>query len=544
MKLARAKRAAAPRAVAVRALTPPAPGAVERALGEMASRIAEASRGPEAERALLGTVQALLQTKAAFVLRKSSEQDLLKVSMVRGRNDPRIAAVQPGEGPAGRAFSEGAQVEEGGVVAVPLLVGARPEGCLVLLAPRHAVSEELGRALAAQLAAASEVSRLTDVAARRTKDLETAVAGLKSLERAREELLADVSHELKNPLSTIKMNLALLARPELGELNERQKRAVNTSERNADRLLRLINDLLLISRLKAGDMQLSQRPFGLKALADEAMRNLTPVGSDAKVPVTFRPSPEVYVLGDRDHLREAISHLLEGAIYRSDPGSEVELRIEVAESGLARLSVVDHGPELPEAELAHLFETFRPGGHRGATELALPIAARIIRLHGGRIEASSRDGLALEVFLPMFAGALSQASAEAAPRSGGILLVEDDRDCREVLQEVLELEGYRVIAATSATEARTILEQLRPALVLLDLRLSQEDGMSVLHFIRRSPALAEIAVYIISGARDVASLSSGEGPDRIDGFFEKPLQVPKVLDTIAQVVRRAQPGSR
>jgi response regulator RpfG family c-di-GMP phosphodiesterase len=73
--------------------------------------------------------------------------------------------------------------------------------------------------------------------------------------------------------------------------------------------------------------------------------------------------------------------------------------------------------------------------------------------------------------------------------------------------------------------------------VLLDLRLSREDGMSVLHFIRENPSLADIAVYIISGARDLASLSAGRGIDRIDGFFEKPLQVGKVLDTVAAVVR-------
>ena len=117
-------------------------------------------------------------------------------------------------------------------------------------------------------------------------------------------------------------------------------------------------------------------------------------------------------------------------------------------------------------------------------------------------------------------------------------------DCREVLQQVLEQEGYRVMSTTGASEARAILAHIRPAMVLLDLRLSQEDGRSVLHYIRATESLADVAVYIISGASEVASLSSGQGLDRIDGFFEKPLQLPRLLDTVASVVRpsRRNPG--
>jgi DNA-binding response OmpR family regulator len=115
--------------------------------------------------------------------------------------------------------------------------------------------------------------------------------------------------------------------------------------------------------------------------------------------------------------------------------------------------------------------------------------------------------------------------------------VEDDADCREVLKEVLELEGYRVIAATSAAEARSVLTHIRPGLVLLDLRLRDDDGRTVLHLVRGTKALEDVAVFIISGASDVASLTAGTGMDRIDGFFEKPLQLPRLLDTVASVVR-------
>ncbi|MGZ6079923.1 MAG: response regulator, partial [Myxococcaceae bacterium] len=102
---------------------------------------------------------------------------------------------------------------------------------------------------------------------------------------------------------------------------------------------------------------------------------------------------------------------------------------------------------------------------------------------------------------------------------------------------LLEQEGYSVASAAGAEEARVLLEGLRPAMVLLDLRLSEEDGRSVLRHLRGQPEMADTPVYIISGASELASLSTGTGLDRIDGFFEKPLHLPKLLDTVASVVR-------
>lgn len=543
---------ASPRQRARRALPLPDPADVERTLAQLATQITGAESLSETHRAQLAILHALVQPRACFVASYSPERKLLQVVAVRGRNDERIAAAAPGEGPVGKAFSEAKIVREEGLLAAPLSGRHGPEGCLVLLGPKVAVSDSLMESLAAHLSAGSEIARLSDEATRRTRDLETAVAGLRSLERTREELLANISHDLKNPLTTVKTYLTLLGRQNLGELSERQRKAVATCHRNADRLLRMINDLLLVSRLQTGDMELADRPFGLKALAEEAVRALSSSAEQAGVRLALPPCPEAFIRGDRSKLLEAASNLIESGIHRSEEGGEVEIRVGPDESGLAVLSVRDHGAGIDELELPHLFDTyFRPSAEhplrRAGGGLGLPAAAKVIHLHGGRVEAASKagEGSILKVFLPMFAGAVSPAEAAHEPRTGGILLVEDDADCREVLIEVLELEGYRVIPAASATKARALLAQLRPALVLLDLRLSEEDGMSVLHHIRATPALADVAVYIISGARDTASLSAGRGLDRIDGFFEKPLQLARVLDTIAAVVRptRAMAGS-
>ncbi len=514
----------------------------ERALAEMAQHITSSAGPTEALRSQLQIIHGLMQAKACYVARFLPTRNQLHVEHVRGRYDERITAATPEEGLVGRAFAEKAILRDEETVAVPLESPQGVSGVLALIAPRRSASDSLLMALAGQLSACYEVARLRDDSARRNKDLQTAIAGLKALEQSRDELLGNVSHDLKNPLTTLKAYLAMLGREKLGPIADAQRRAVQVCDRSADRMLRMVNDLLLMSRLQAGKMQLNQRPFGLKSVAEEVVRNLTPLAEQSKVRLTLPPSGEVFVRGDRERIAEAIQNLVEAGIHRCEEDDTVELRVSV-EDGLALLTVKDSGPGIGAEDLEHIFDPFhRPEGSRGGPgrSLGLPLVAKILALHGGRVEASSTlgEGTSFQMVLPMFAGAISSPdAAQAGPRAGGILLVEDDADCREVLQQVLEQEGYRVMSTSGAAEARSILSHIRPAMVLLDLRLSEEDGRSVLRFIRGTESLADVAVYIISGASDVSTLGAGQGLDRIDGFFEKPLQLPRLLDTVGAVVR-------
>ena len=521
---------------------PPVDGeAAERALVEMSQHISSSAGPTEALRSQLQIIHGLMQSKACYVARFQPSRNQLHVEHVRGRYDERITAATPEQGLVGRAFADKSILRDEETVAVPLDSPQGVSGVLAILAPRRAVSDSMLMALAGQLSAAYEVARLRDDSARRNKDLQTAIAGLKALEQSRDELLGNVSHDLKNPLTTLKAYLAMMGREKLGPISDAQRRAVQVCDRSADRMLRMVNDLLLMSRLQAGKMQLNQRPFGLKSVAEEVIRTLTPMADQAKVQLTLPPSSEVFVRGDRERIAEAIQNLVESGIHRCEADDTVELRVSV-EDGLALLTVKDSGPGIGTEDLEHVFDPFyRPETTRGqGRSLGLPLVAKILALHGGRVEASSTlgEGSTFQLVLPMFAGAVSTPeSAQAGPRAGGILLVEDDADCREVLQQVLEQEGYRVMSTSGAAEARSILSHIRPAMVLLDLRLSEEDGRSVLRFIRGTESLADIAVYIISGASEVSSLGAGQGLDRIDGFFEKPLQLPRLLDTVAAVVR-------
>jgi len=507
----------------------------------MADAIHRAPTLAEAQKVQLGLIVSLLGARTAFLAEYIHLRDRLEVAAVKGRNEPRISAVRPKEGPVGEAFAENKLVRDRDLVAVPLQGATGPLGALVLIAPRVDAPDALLEALGAQAAAAWEYARLREDTARREKDLQTALAGLKSMEKNREELLANVSHDLKTPLTTVKAYLAMLGQGRLGELAERQLHAVAVGERNADRLLRMLNDLLLLSRLQTGKMQLTSRPFGLRALVGDVMASLASSGELSRVRLTLVPASEVFVKGDRERLFEAVHNLVEHALFLCSPDGEVTVEVS-SDHGIAQLTVRDDGMGLPPEDLEGLFDAFHrsrtaPGSSVG---LGLPITAKIVQLHGGRVEAESAPaaGTVRRVVLPAFASQVGVADdGSLAPQAGHILLVEDDRDCREVLQELLEQEGYSVASVAGAEEALVLLEALRPAMVLLDLRLSEEDGRSVLRHLRGQADMAETPVYIISGASEVASLSTGTGLDRIDGFFEKPLQLPKLLDTVASVVR-------
>jgi signal transduction histidine kinase/CheY-like chemotaxis protein len=499
----------------------------------------------DAQKAQLAVVHTLFGPKSCYFLQPDPQRRELQVMSVRGRNDERIRAVPLDTGTEAEAFTTRSVARAEGLTVIPLLSYESCAGCLALLEPKEEIPDTLALALGAQIAAAWELVTVRDDSERRNKDLQTAILGLKSLERNRDALLSNVSHDLKNPLTALKGHLALLVQGKLGELDERQLHALQLAERSADRLQRMVNDLLLLSRLQSGEMDLNQRPFGLKALVAEVLQGLASTADQARVPLNLARSPEVFVKGDRERLFEALSHMVEHAIHQSPAGKAVQVSI-ASSDGLASAVVESEGEESTPEQLEHLFDSFyrvrSPGGRSVIGSVSLPLVAKIAQLHGGKAVAHSQPGhgTTLVLSLPAFATALSPAKEEPAPRAGDILLVEDDRDCREVLQEVLEAEGYSVLSTAEVREALQVLEQSHPALVLLDLRLSNEDGRSVLHHIRKTPALAQIPVYVVSGSSEVGSLGAGVGPDRIDGYFEKPLQLERLLDTVAAVVRPAR----
>lgn len=510
----------------------------------MADSLAVARSAAEAIKDHLAIAQGLVGARLAFVSTHDASKRVLAVSAVRGRADATVVAAKLGEGPIGTAFATRTPVGEAREhLALPLLEGDRPFGVLSIVGGKREATPELWQAFARHLMAAVEAAQARDAAVRRTRDLETAVAGLKTLERARDELLGSVSHELKIPLTTIKAYLSMARSERIGPLTDRQRHAFDVCDRNADRLLRLINDMLLMARLQGGKMTLSDRPFGLRALAQEVLGSLGSLVEASKVEVILEKAGEVFVKGDRERLLEAVGHLLENALLYNTKGGRVRVEVR-AEGGVAALEVADTGPGIPPEDLPHIFDRFYRGQgalRAGGSGLGLAIVRQVAQLHGGTATVVSvpGEGATFRLTLPLFAGAVASGGAPAEPREGAILVVEDDADCREVLVQVLETEGLTVVSAADGEAALAALEASRPALVLLDLRLGGSDGRQVLQHIRHDPRLKETPVFVVSGAVDSAAGFNYDGPERIDAFFEKPLNLPRLLDRIQEIVRPA-----
>jgi CheY-like chemotaxis protein len=335
----------------------------------------------------------------------------------------------------------------------------------------------------------------------------------------------------------------MAVRGTLGPLTTRQQQAMQASSRSADRLSRLTSEMLLMTRLKSGRMTLDHRPFGLKALVEEAITLMSKGASSSGVSLVLRPASEVFVRGDRERLLDVLVHLLDRAVGQRRASDEVVLTLATLD-GAAVLALTDSGtppfsseptreptvPSEPEA---------RERVRSPESDLGPSLPRHIARLHGGNVRVTRGPSGAETVILslPLFAGAVGpERPVPQAVPGDGLLLVEDDDDCREVVKQLLESEGFSVTAVRDGAEAVAALAASLPAMVLLDLGLGDGDGRTVLRHIRSEDRLSRIPVFVVSGRAESAAGFEYDGPERIDGFFEKPLNLPRVLAAIRTLV--------
>lgn len=222
--------------------------------------------------------------------------------------------------------------------------------------------------------------------------------GLDALERLRSDLLATVAHELRTPLTAIRTSSGLLLDPASEPTDEQRRQLLLAIERNADRMQRLVADLLDLARFREGRIALQRRRFDAAELAREAAATIAPLFAEAgQALVVHPPRHPRAVFGDRRRLEQALLNLLSNAQKFSPPGTTVDLEI-VATDGQVAWVVRDAGVGIDAADRAQLFERFfvgrtdRTGAGRG-TGLGLPIARAIAQAHGGEIEVESQPGV-------------------------------------------------------------------------------------------------------------------------------------------------------
>jgi len=216
---------------------------------------------------------------------------------------------------------------------------------------------------------------------------------LSELDRAKEEFFSNISHELRTPLTAMREGIALLRDRIAGPLAPRQARLVEIMDRSTERVLRLVDRILELSRLRAGLLAIERRPVDVDALARRAVDELRPQAEARALVADARPAGEpVVVLGDEARLHEVVVNLVGNAIKFTPAGGAVRVRVG-AQDGHAELVVEDTGPGIPAIALPRVFERYwQAPGARSGSGLGLAIVKGVVEAHGGRVDVTSEEG--------------------------------------------------------------------------------------------------------------------------------------------------------
>ena len=385
----------------------------------------------------------------------------------------------------------------------------------------------------------------------------------------KEEFLSTVSHELRTPLSAMLSWLWMLRRKELDP--EAAARAISAVERNARAQARLVDDLLDVSRIMTGKLQLDCRPLEVGPVVEAATDSLAAAAEAKAITLARSIDPATgRVLGDAGRLQQILWNLLSNAIKFTPRGGHVEVRLRRVGSD-AEVRVTDTGQGIAPGFLPHVFERFRQADASatratGGLGLGLAIVRHLVELHGGRVEALSAGdgrGATFVVTLPLAARheeelarssdalVLEEArAAEVACSLEGIrvLLVEDEVDAREALSAIVSQAGATVAAVGTAREALGRLTAWRPDVLVCDIGLPVEDGYALIRKVRalgpdQGGDVPAVALTAFARASDRARALAAGFQVHLAKPFE-PGQVLRVLARIARLPHDADHGTR
>jgi PAS domain S-box-containing protein len=376
------------------------------------------------------------------------------------------------------------------------------------------VARELVREQAVRAQAEADEARLRE-----------AVQRAEQASRVKDEFLATVSHELRTPLNAI-LGWASLLRARNPESAMAQ--GVEVIHRNALAQSKIIEDILDVSRIITGKLRLDVRPADLVVIVQEAIEVVRPSALAKQLSIDFASTAEVCtVMVDPERLQQVIWNLLSNAVKFSERGGCITVAMQSSVSEVV-LSVTDRGAGIEPAFLPFVFDRFQQADSSstrrvGGLGLGLAIVRHLVELHGGRAEAKSKGpgtGATFRVTLPnralvdvktparAGAGTPPHTTDAAAARLSGtrVLVVEDERDGRELLEAVLTSAGAEVATAASAAEGLDLLQRFRPHVLVSDIGMPEEDGYSLIQRVKALPGSAasipSIALTAFTRAQD------------------------------------------
>jgi signal transduction histidine kinase len=333
--------------------------------------------------------------------------------------------------------------------------------------------------------------------------------------QAKSMFLANMSHELRTPLTAIIGLSEVLADGKVGRLTPPQQTSVNKILMSSQHLLSLINDILDLSKVQAGRMEISREPSSLPAVFEQIREMLEPLAKTQGLTLTVSTGEGLpNLFADPVRLKQILLNLLSNSIKFTPRGGTVLLDAIATGEGIS-ISVHDTGVGIRAEDIPRLFREFEqldPTGNAAAhgTGLGLALTRKLVELHGGSITVKSEPGhgSVFTVVFPLDPSEPATTQREPSQQSGAaepartdgacILVVEDDSSIRLLIQTVLECRGHQVLEASGVDEAREILQERTPQLVLTDIRIPGGGGELLLKEMRQNPIFKELPVVAMT----------------------------------------------
>jgi PAS domain S-box-containing protein len=332
-------------------------------------------------------------------------------------------------------------------------------------------------------------------------------SALQAADRQKDEFLAMLAHELRNPLAPLRNASELLAITARAE--PRTQFSVEVIKRQVTQLTRLVDDLLDVSRITQGRIELTREPLELNGVIAQAMETVEPLLRDKRHRVALAASDQpLHVSGDNARLIQCISNILTNAAKYTDRNGQIRMRW-YADGPDAVVEIADNGMGIPAELLPRIFDLFVQGDRtldrsQGGLGIGLSVVRRLIEMHGGQVMASSAgagQGSTFTIRLPLV-GQPGVSAAEPEQFDGAskrILIVDDNVDAADSLALLLQLDGHETHAVYTSSEALQAAPTFKPDVMLLDIGLPEMDGYEVARQLRLLPGLEQLRLIALTG---------------------------------------------
>jgi PAS domain S-box-containing protein len=404
-------------------------------------------------------------------------------------------------------------------------------------------SEQLVVGVAGQAAVAMDNARLFEAAQRELASRELAEAALRETDRRKDEFLATLAHELRNPLAPIRQAAMISQSPNANEEQKRWSHAVIS--RQVHHMSLLLDDLLDVSRITRGTLALRMEMTDLQSIVEAAIEQAQPlIHAKDHVFTSALPAGPVRFAGDPLRLAQVLSNLLTNAAKYTDRGGKIHLDA-VADDEFITIRVTDTGVGLAPEGIAAVFTMFAQvrsteDRSEGGLGIGLALAQGLMRLHGGTIEARSAGiGHGSEFIVRMPRKSVEtahpprvhDAGRQQPARTRRVLIADDNRDAADSLGMLIGIEGHEVSIASNGKKALEMILAEHPDMALLDIGMPGLDGYEVARTVRADPALAGIVLVAVTGW--------GQESDKIraraagfDMHFTKPIEPERIIELL------------